>query len=147
MDDKQAKKVHDLVSANIFKKTKDIKVLLEGIDINLEISDVLQIKEKVKKGCSVGILKSFIPEVVLSREASEKKSIKRVEVNSNNPMSYISNYQVISAKTPAELTTKVKQEMAKAWVPYGGVSSAYPPIGAGGIISSPDKHFQAMVRF
>ena len=142
---------------------KALKKSLVDMGAEIEEDTIEGIFNMVKDGASLGEIlelssgnkktnKSFSSkeEVELARE---KGNLNRkllaseliVQAEALNFHTYISDYKVIGAKTRDELTKRVKENMKKGWVPFGGTSGASPP-GAG-LITTPDKHFQAMVRF
>jgi len=125
----------------------DMKVL-EGIQelIAAEgtLDDVIEMFNS-----SGGITEKNIASVKQDMKQKKEQQMKdaKLQAQAFNYHAYISDYKVVGGKTRDELTERVKESMKNGWKPFGGTSASHPPIGAGGIISSPDKHFQAMVKF
>ena len=77
------------------------------------------------------------------KEGEAKAERKKEMQEASNYVRRISYYQIVSAKTKAELTQKVNDEMKRGWYPYGGVSFAalgMSPVGG-------NQFIQAVVRF
>ena len=163
MDDKHLAILYKTLSKTNSPNFKALKKSLGDMGADIDEDTIEGIFNMIKDGASLDEILELSPgnkktnksfsskeEVELARE---KGNIKRkqldaeliVQAKALNFHTYITDYKVIGGKTRDELTKRVKENMRKGWVPFGGTSGAYPQ-GAG-LITTPDKHFQAMVRF
>tara|TARA_B100000963_G_C22525010_1_gene624866 strand:- start:141 stop:647 length:507 start_codon:yes stop_codon:yes gene_type:complete len=120
----------------ICSTSKSLSEALKKVD---DGSDYLKLaKEEFKK------------QEITKKKAEKKATIKEAErelekelAKVSNPLYSISEYKIIEAKNASELEGKVRKEIKKGYVPYGGLSTYNP---GGQLLTVPASFFQAMVR-